>query len=194
MQQPGDPGGGEPGQGDRQDEAEDQHLRMSPRRPSDGEDIVQRHGKIGDQDLDQGAQQRLGLLRGRSVDARQGGFAPGFLGPAPGDQIAPHLPAHPEQQQAAGQEQADDLQQLHRDQGEAAQHDHRRAEPQDDRPALEPMGQARRRQADGDGVVPRQGEVDHHHLREGRQRGAPVGEQRPGQRSRPGAATALLVS
>ena len=87
-------------------------------------------------------------------------------------QLAPHLPAHPQQQHAAGQQQADHLQQLGRDAGE----DDAQASGGDDAdddgaPAL--LGrQARRGKADDDGVVAGQHEVDQDDLE---QRGQRVG-------------------
>ena len=88
-------------------------------------------------------------------------------------QFAPHLPAHPQQQQAAGQQQADDGQQLDGDQGEAdAQHDGGGQADQDRLLALL-RRQGGGGQAHGDGVVAGQHQIDHQHLAE---RGGLAGE------------------
>ena len=86
-----------------------------------------------------------------------------------GPQLAPHLPAHPQQQDAAGEEQADDLEKLG---GEKREHDaqHRGGDDADqDRLVALLLRQPRRREADHDGVVAGQHQVDHDHLEEGRQ-------------------------
>ena len=81
--------------------------------------------------------------------------------------LAVHLPAHPQQQDAAGERQADDRKHLHRDGGEDdAQHDGAGDAPEDDLGAhlrLDPRG----RHADHDGVVAGEHQVDHDDLGEG---------------------------
>ena len=83
-------------------------------------------------------------------------------------QLAEHLPADPQQQQPAGEQQPDDRQQLQRDgaQGDA---DHRRADDaEQDGRALLPRRQAGDGQPDDDGVVAGQRDVDQDHLRRAR--------------------------
>jgi len=109
VQEPGDPGGREAGQGDGKHQAEHQHLRMVLGRPGDGQHVIQRHGDIGDEDLDQGADQGLGGSGRRQRMAFQHRLAHRLLGPSLGAQIAPHAPGHPQQEEAAGQQQAHQL-------------------------------------------------------------------------------------
>ena len=87
-------------------------------------------------------------------------------------QLAPHLPANPQKQDAAGQQQTDHLQQLSRNTGEDdAQASGGNDTDDDSAPALL-GGQARRGKADDDGVVAGQHEVDQDDLE---QRGQRVG-------------------
>jgi len=88
---------------------------------------------------------------------------------ASGAQLAPHLPADPEQENAAGQQQPDDLQQLHRDAGESdPQHRGGDDADQDGLVALV-LGQAGGCQSDDDRVVAGQHQIDHHDLEKCRQ-------------------------
>jgi len=88
----------------------------------------------------------------------------GRLGLMPLPELAPHLPAHPEQEDAAGEEKADQLQELDGYDGQA--------QPQDDggdeavEYGLAPLlgRQASGREANGDSVVPGEGQVDHDDL------------------------------
>ena len=82
-------------------------------------------------------------------------------------QFAPHLPAHPEQQEAARQQQADDGQQLHGDQGQADAHDDGGGQTDQDGLSALFLGQGGGGQADGYGVIASQDEVDHQDLAEG---------------------------
>jgi hypothetical protein len=82
--------------------------------PGDGQHVVQRHGQVGDQDLQQGLTHglgRRGALRvgayGHTGGGLEGGLALGRLLAALLAQFAPHLPADPQQEQAAGEQQAD---------------------------------------------------------------------------------------
>ena len=79
-------------------------------------------------------------------------------------QLAPHLPAHPQQQDAAGEQQADDLQQLDRDAGEPDAHHGRRGDAPEDHLGALVLRQAGGGQADHDGVVAGQHQVDHDDL------------------------------
>ena len=147
------------------------------RGPCDGQHIVQRHGDVGDHDLDQGGRERLardaqGLgRRASAVVGGQGGFQLGLgLGLVVCPlllQFAPHLPADPQQQDAAREQQADDGQQLHRDQGEADAQDDGGG--QADQDGLLPLlgGEGGRREADGHGIVAGQHQIDHQNLAEG---------------------------
>ena len=76
------------------------------------------------------------------------------------DDLAVHLPAYPQQQNATGERQPDDGKQLHGDAGKGdAQHNSARDAPED-----HPCPQLRRdpggREADDDGVVAGQHDVD----------------------------------
>ncbi|MNS99776.1 hypothetical protein D3C72_1341880 [compost metagenome] len=82
-------------------------------------------------------------------------------------QFAPHLPAHPQQQEAARQQQADDGQQLHGDQGQADAHDDGGGQADQDGLAALFLGQGGGGQAHGHGVVAGQDQVDHQNLAEG---------------------------
>ena len=70
-------------------------------------------------------------------------------------QVAPHLPAHPEQQEAPGEEQAHDAQQMHRDCREDYPQARGRGDSEHDRPVTLRCGEPGRSQADDDGVVGR---------------------------------------
>ena len=74
--------------------------------------------------------------------------------------LAIHFPADPEQQDAAGQRQSDDGEELRRDRSEQdAQYDGRTDAPEDDLGAV--LGRdTRGRKSDDDGVVARQRHVD----------------------------------
>ena len=87
-------------------------------------------------------------------------------------QLAPHLPAHPEQQHAAGKQQADHLQELGRDAGKDDAQRGRGHDADDDGAAALIGRQARSREPDDDGVVAGEHEVDQDDLE---QRGQRVG-------------------
>jgi len=90
-------------------------------------------------------------------------------GPA---QLAPHLPAHPQQQDPACEQQTDDFQKLDGESGKGDPQQSRAENPdQDGSPALF-CSQARRCKTDDDRVVARQHEIDHRHLK---QRDEPAG-------------------
>ena len=76
--------------------------------------VVERHRQVGDDDLRDGGAEAHGGTRPR-VAAHDRAPASGMrLALA---DLAVHLPAHPQQQDAAGERQADDGEQLHRDGG-----------------------------------------------------------------------------
>ena len=162
---------------------------MLARRAGHGQHIVQRHGQVGQQDLEQRLAQglRLGRVGGCAADLHprrrlQRGFALGAFLAALGAQVAPHLPADPEQQDAAGHQQADDFQQLGGDQRKADQHHHGARQPHDNGAAALMRRQAGGGHADGHGVVAGQRQVDHHHLEK---RGDRAGGQQVGELHRP---------
>ena len=82
-------------------------------------------------------------------------------------QFAPHLPGDPQQQDAAGEQQADDRQEPHGNESEADAH-RRRGDDADHDHAPPPLRrQAGRGQADDHRVVAGQHQVDHDDLEEG---------------------------
>ena len=81
-------------------------------------------------------------------------------------QLLEHLPADPEQQQAAGEQEPGDVQELRRDQREADAHQRRRGDADDDRLAPQLGRETRRGEADDDRVVAGEHQVDHDHLEE----------------------------
>ena len=85
----------------------------------DRQHVVERHRHVGDRDLPYGLAERLARRPGDhaiSIDIlvvqRRFGV---LMMCGRRAQLAPHLPAHPKQENAAGQQQSDDLKQLHRD-------------------------------------------------------------------------------
>ena len=70
-----------------------------------------------------------------------------------GAQLAPHLPADPEQQDAAGEQQADDLQKLGGEPGEDDAQDRGGDDAEQDGLVALFLGEAGRGEADDDGVV-----------------------------------------
>lgn len=176
VQQPGDEVGGQAHQRDGEGEADDQHLEVVARGAGHGQHVVERHRHVGHHDLGDGLAEGLRRPAGLAVVAaglavlqRRG------LGGVVGADLAPQLPAHPQQQDAAGEQQADDLQQLGGEQGEDdAQHGGGADAPQDGAAPL--IGrQAGRGHADDDGVVAGQRHVDDHDLDEG----GKLGEREP---------------
>ena len=88
------------------------------------------------------------------------------MGPALG-KLAVHLPAHPEEQDAAGEHQADDRQQLHRRGGENDAERDGAGDTPEDHLGAHLRRDPRRRHADDDGVVAGEHQVDHDDLGEG---------------------------
>ena len=86
-----------------------------------------------------------------------------------GAQLAPHFPADPEQQQSAGEQQADDLKQLRGDAGEADAHQRGRADADQDGLGALLFRQAGGRQPDDDRIVAGKHEVDEDDFEECRQ-------------------------
>ena len=85
-----------------------------------------------------------------------------------GPQLAPHLPAHPQQQDAAGEQQADDLEKLRGEEREDDAQDRGGDDADQDRLVALLLRQAGRGKADDDGIVAGQHQVDHDDLEEGR--------------------------
>ncbi len=154
---------------------------MGVRRAGHREHVVQRHGHVGDHDLQQGGAEALALqaqlLRRRPLAVLdlhgqlQLALGLGLIVRRLFAQFAPHLPAHPQQQEAARQQQADDGQKLDRDQGEADAHQDGGGQTDQDGLAALFGRQGGGGQTHGHGVVARQHEVDHQHLTEGGQGG-----------------------
>ena len=110
------------------------------------------------------------VLRGALAGCAVGAFERqlgGFLVGRGRAKLAPHLPADPEQQDATGEKQADDLEQLDGQAGENDAQDRRGDDADQDGLVTLFLGETGRRKADDDGVVAGQNEVDHHHLQEG---------------------------
>jgi hypothetical protein len=79
-------------------------------------------------------------------------------------QLAPHLPAHPKQQDAAGEQQSDDLQQLNRDGSEADAQDRGGQYADQNRFFSLTLGQSGGCKADDDRIVAGEHQIDHHDL------------------------------
>ena len=88
---------------------------MLARRAGDSEHVVQRHRDVSDGDLPYRLAQRLLMAPGRCIHRACRRKTLHFWLLMRGMQLAPHLPAYPQQQDAAGEQQSDDLQELHRD-------------------------------------------------------------------------------
>jgi hypothetical protein len=84
----------------------------------------------------------------------------------PGPQFAPHLPAHPEEQHPAGEQEPDDLEELGRERREHDTQHCRGNDPDQDHPVALLRRKPGRRHADDDGVVAREHEVDHDDLQQ----------------------------
>ena len=143
---------------------------MLARRTGHGQHVVERHGDVRHDDLPGGLGE--GLARRAAGDGAVGvdvlsgdGFNAFFLGVSVA-QFAPHLPADPEQKDAADQDQAEDLQKLGGDAGKADAQHGGRDDADEDRLVALVLGKAGRSQANDDGVVARQHEIDHDDLAE----------------------------
>ncbi len=138
---------------------------MLVRGARDGEHVVQRHRDVGDDDLGDGLAQCL--LRGdrmagdHAVAVEILAFDRFLVVAVWRAQLAPHLPAHPQQQDAAGKQEADDGEQLGRDKREQDAEDGGRQHADQDRLAALFLGQAGGREADDHRIVARQDKVDH---------------------------------
>ena len=92
-----------------------------------------------------------------------------------GAQFAKHFPAHPQQQQSTGQGNADDRQELDGDGTEGNAQQGGAGDAPEYGAAFLRLRQAGHRNADNNGVVAGQSDVDHQHLH----KGMPVGLQMP---------------
>ncbi len=169
LQQARDEGRGQAHQRDGKPEAEHQNPRMLARRAGHRQHVVERHRDVGDDDLPGRLREGLARRAGRdlpvAVEVLIGEHFVDVVGLAVA-QLLPHLPAHPQQQDAAGEQEADDRQQLRGDAGEDDAQDGRGDDAKKDRLVARLLRKTRGRQADDDGVVARQHEVDHDDLRE----------------------------
>src|SRR5690606_5660150 len=108
--------------------ARDQNPRVFVGGARNRENVVERHGNVSDQNLQDGLTQ--GLLRAIATRDRTVGVEVSILERFFGvldivvrnAQLAPHLPAYPEQENAAGKQQAYDLQELGGDERKADAH------------------------------------------------------------------------
>ncbi|MCY1239654.1 hypothetical protein D9M72_524640 [compost metagenome] len=154
VEQPGDETGRHAHHRNRKRKADNQDRRMFAGGACDGQHVVERHRDVGDDDLD--GRLHEGLL-GRV--AASAAFACRVSCLLLAD-FAPHLPADPQQQNTAGEQEADDFQELDRDAGERdAQHSCRDDADEDDLLALlrrQPGGG----KADDDGVVAGKNQID----------------------------------
>ena len=147
-------------------EAEGQDVGMLARRAGHREHVVEGHRHVGDDDLPGGLGE--GLARNASgngavlidVPTLESLLGRMLLGLMAGAQLAPHLPAHPQQQDAAGQEQAHDLEKLGRDQRENDTQDGGGENAEQDGLVALLLRETGGGQADDDGVVAGERQVD----------------------------------
>jgi len=179
LEQAGDVGGGQAHEGDGQEKAEHQDVGMLPRGARHREHVVEGHGHVGDHDLPGGLGE--GLARGSLgdgavlVEVRSfEGFLRRVLLLVARAQLAPHLPAHPKEEDAAGQQQAHDLEELGGEEREDDAQHRRRNDAEQDRLVALVLRKPRRRQADHDGVVAGKRQVDADHHQEGRDLGREI--------------------
>ena len=79
---------------------------------ANGEYIVERHREVGDNDLPHRLTECLAWCRAIAGLTFKCIGSHGFIGEAVGLQLTPHLPRHPQQEQAPRQEQTNNAQQL----------------------------------------------------------------------------------
>ena len=137
---------------------------MLPGGACDRQNVVQAHADVRHRDRPGCAREALGRCQTAVFVADNLG-RPSAL--ASVMQLAPHLPGYPEQQQAACQDQPDDLQQLRDDQREPNAENQRSGHTDDDDLAALLRREPCRQGADHDGVVAGQHEVDHKDAQEG---------------------------
>src|SRR5579872_392978 len=138
----------------RQQQAGREHPCAAARRARHGQHVVQAHRQVGQDDLEHGLAERL-------ARRLSGGVAPGTA------QLSEHAPAHPKQQQAAGQEQADHLEQLQCDGAERDTDCSGAGDSKHDRGAPASGGQPRDGHSHHHGVIAGEGHVDRSEERQG---------------------------
>jgi hypothetical protein len=133
----------------------------------DGEHVVERHRHVGDDDLHDRLPEGFWfrLAAGGRLAFEHVGAAIGVGGAL---ELAPHLPRHPEQKNAPGEQQADDLQQRRRHQGEDDPQRRRGQNAEKDRAPALSLRQSRGGKADDDGVIAGERDVDPDDLKERR--------------------------
>ncbi len=161
FEQGGDEAGGEAHQDDGDAEACDHDPGVFAGGAGDGEDVVEAHGEVGQHDLQHGLAHRLGWGGAGGVQCAH------TVGRT---QLAVHLPADPEQQNAAGEQQPDNGQELQGDQCQADAQDGGEADAGEDGASLLVIGQAGDGHSDDDCVVAGQDQVDEQDLEQGGER------------------------
>jgi hypothetical protein len=170
MQQAGNKSRGDAHQEDRQAETKNEDNRVLACGARYGQHVVERHREVSNDDLSCCLSQRLARgIAGDgtiSVDIKSGqGFDSLFLLLVGGRaKLTPHLPAHPEQQNAAREQQADKFQELRGDSGKYNKQGSCARHAEQNRPCALLLRQSGRGHADDDGVVAGQSQVDHHDL------------------------------
>ena len=153
----GDHARGDRHQDDRDGEAEDEDERRALGDTRDGQHVVERHGDVGERDR-----------RDRAHEAQLGPRATllDILDRMPfvrGD-LPVHFPADPQEQQASGEREADDLEKLRRDRREQNAQHHGRGDAPEDHPVADLGRNARSGESDDDRVVAGEHDVDHDDL------------------------------
>jgi len=136
----------------------------------DGEHVIEGHRDVGHDDLGDRLAARFRLRRRRSRRLLSGNDVSDDIRRARlahRTQLPPELPANPEQKDAAGEQQSDDLKELRRHGGERDTQNGGRQDADEDRLAALVARQAGGRQADDDGIVAGQNEIDDDNLQEG---------------------------
>ncbi|CDX22849.1 hypothetical protein MPLSOD_100114 [Mesorhizobium sp. SOD10] len=172
VQEACDKGSGKTHQRDRKGQPDDQDGRMLHSGAGDGQNVVERHRNVGDDDLPGGL--REGLARALAGDgtvlvviAVRQRFGRVALVVVTDAQLAPHFPAHPQKQKTAGDEQhGADAQQPLRDQGKDYAQDGGCPDADKDSALALIRGKAGRREADHNCVVAGEGEIDCDNLEE----------------------------
>ena len=162
LQQLGDEVRGDRHQDDRNGRPMTSTRRRFARRTGDRQHVVERHRKIGENDRPQ-RRPEAGLVAG-GIGSVEVASRPLDRVSVAVDDLTVHLPAHEQQQKAARQRQADDLQHLLCDGREQdAQNDRARDAPENHLGA-HIVGNARCGHADDDRVVAGKRQVDHQNV------------------------------
>ena len=140
---------------------------MLARRAGHAQHIVETHRHVGSGHAPYGAPEGLGRFDAAMF------VSDNLVGPCGFslvENLAIEVPADPEQQQAASQDQPDDLQQLHHDQGKYDPQHQCRANTDQNHLAPLVRRQAAGQCADNNRIIGGKNQIDQHHLPEGRQR------------------------